>query len=324
MYVTAPSAPAPPGSTEPVRLGLARVDYQQFTDGAPYGWDDHVYFRDLLRAFGLDCPPEQFQGRRNSFTDMVSAMATRLRPRHDRFDVAVLTGVTPDSQPGFPMCRLTELVTHAGLAFAVFDQGVLAPFTALEVLASILRAHRATDHSAAPRDDTTTGDGESSALLMVMEQSALMLEQPMAERFQVAQDSAVVLVLTDTGGLGTVSTPTTVMTDASDVTAHLTDALAATEPAPGQRRVLVCGFGIEPTLAPVAEADEVLHCPPGRPGAGVWIELAEHIDEWTQSGAQVVLADHDDVARRLSLCTVDLPRATAGVRSSDPVRTEVS
>ena len=64
-------------------LGLARVEHQLFrpAQGQPFGWDDHIYFPDLMRSYVLDCPMEQFARQRNSFTDMISMMLPRLSSR---------------------------------------------------------------------------------------------------------------------------------------------------------------------------------------------------------------------------------------------------
>jgi hypothetical protein len=270
MYVTAPPAR---GARPVSAFRLARVEHQVLGTGQPFGGEDRIYFTDLMAAYGVECRQEQFDGRRNSYTDLVLGMLPRLHPFDDRFDVAVLTGVTTDSHPGFPMASLTERVDGAGLAFAVLDQGVVTPFTALRVLASTLR-----------------GAGPARALLIVVDQSALMHDEPVAPRFRIEHDSAVVLVLDAGGDLGTVSVPRSYAVSADDIGAHLAT--------PGP---VICGQG----LAPHASAlDEVVHAPAGLPATGVWATLAANLDRLR--GGRVVLADYDEDLGLLATCAVDL------------------
>jgi hypothetical protein len=207
---------------------------------------------------------------------MVVAMLPRLEPFARDLDLAILTGVSPDSQPGFPVGRMSDVVPGLGLAFAVFDNGVAAPFTAMRVLASGIRAEHA-----------------RRAVLLVLDQSTLLHDEPVPARLRLDRDSAVALVLDEHGELGTVWTPQSAVVAAGEVTATLAAVEADT---------LVCGRGIDapPEHLPAVPA------PHGLPATGVWSVLAANLSRWR--GRRVVLADYDADHQRLSHCTVEVAR----------------
>lgn len=305
MYTAAsPSAPPATGpAATPAVLaigsGLARVEHLLLGEGRPFGWDDHIYFPDLMRSYGIDCRADFFEGRRNSFTDMTEAILPRLGPFADRFDVAILTGATTDSQPGFPMSRLSELVPDAGLAFAVFDQGVLAPFTALRLAVATVGADRA--------------ERAGRAMLLIMDQSTVLHDLPITERLRPDHDSVVALVLDPAGDLGTVRAPRSVAVSAA-VSAESAAACVADELAaelagarnPAGHTALVCGLGLAARLPRALPVEEVLRPEPGLPATGIWALFAAHLPRWRTAGARVVLADLDEDQGRLDLCVIDV------------------
>jgi hypothetical protein len=228
-----------------------------------------------MTSYGIDCPPALFDRPRTSFTDMVLGLLPDLGRYADGLDVAVLTGVTPDCQPGFPVGRLSDAVTGLGLAFAVFDQGVVAPFTALRVLAGAARADQA-----------------RRAALFVLDQSTPVHERPVPERLRVREDCAVALVLDAGGELGTVWEPESSVVPAGEVAARV-----AAVPADQ----LVCGLGLAP-YRPAGRS--VRSAPAGLPATGVWAVLADGLAGWR--GRRVVLADYDADEQRLCTCAVDV------------------
>uniref|UniRef100_UPI003D74018B hypothetical protein n=1 Tax=Micromonospora wenchangensis TaxID=1185415 RepID=UPI003D74018B len=277
--------PPPPPAGEPAPLGLARAVHQVFGPGRPFGNDDHVYYPDLMRSYGTTCPPGAFEGRRNSFTDMVVAVLPQLRPHADRFDLAVLAAATPDSQPGFPMCHLSTLVPDAGLAFAVLDQGLITAFTALQVLAN--RARR---------------DAAGRLLLIAVDQSALLHELPVPQRLRVARDAVAALAFDPAADGGRLYPPRSVPTVSRPPEAALVEALAEYGP-----QVLVTGAGLAGRVPPVPAGTRVLAAQPGQPVTGVWREVAARLPRWQVDGARVLIADHDQ--QRLATCLLDVPAA---------------
>jgi hypothetical protein len=276
-------------------LGLARVEHQMFqpAEGRPFGWDDHIYFPDLMRSYGLDCPMEQFDRQRNSFTDMIAMMLPRLHPFDDHFDIAVLSAVTPDSQAGYPMCYLAEATRlESGLGFGVMDQGVIAPFTALSVLATYVRAERAT-----------------RGLLLIIDQSTLLHTRPVIPRLRVALDSAVALVWDAADPIASAAEPRSFPVPATvQVGGYIAQLLGPRAWAgTSQRRVLVCGYGLAEHLTEHPAADQVLRASPGLPATGAWALVAAQLPHWQASGASVLVADFDQDQHRLSTCVIEVP-----------------
>jgi hypothetical protein len=298
-YTAAP--PGPPdrrAGADRIPLAVARVEHLSVRPARPFGDEDRVYFTDLMRSYGVECPEHLFDAARTSFTDLVEAILPRLRPYDDRFDLAVLAGVTPDCQPAFPMCRLGDAVPGAGLAFQIADQGVVAAFTALDVIGKSLLV-----------------DGGRRALLIVLDQSAFLHTRPLPERLRVTADSAAVLVLDEAGRLGSVAAPRAVPAGAADVAAALDAELRQAWPAAPD--ALVCGSGLVPHVPGGVRAGRVLPAPPGLPGTGVWAVLAAHLPRWRDGGARVVLADFDEEQGRLSTCAIEVAPAAdtpAGAR----------
>ncbi|TDB74911.1 hypothetical protein E1165_13150 [Micromonospora sp. KC723] len=240
-----------------------------------------------MRSYGTTCPPGAFEGRRNSFTDMVTAVLPRLRPHADHFDLAVLAAITPDSQPGFPMCHLSTLVPDAGLAFAVLDQGLVTAFTALHVLANRVRH-----------------DGAGRLLLIAVDQSALLHELPVPHRLRVERDAVVVLAFDLAGEGGRLYPPRTVPTGSRTPAEALAEALAESGP-----QVLVTGAGLAGRLPTVPAGTRVLAAPPGQPVTGVWQVAATRLARWQVDGARVLIADYDSDQERLATCLLDVPAA---------------
>ncbi|GAA2868984.1 hypothetical protein GCM10010443_34020 [Actinoplanes cyaneus] len=279
MYTATPPTPAAPGTAAPpVVLPLARIEPAIFGPGGPFGGDDRIYFTDLLTSYGLPAPaPEQFDRPRNSFTEMVEALVARLGPAARSLELAVFCGVTPDVQPGFPGGRLADLVPGLSLAFALFDQGLAGPYTALDVLARTVPA------------DTTR-----HAALFVLDQSTLLHSEPVPGRLRVDRDGAVAVVLGGDGELGTIRPLGTVAVPAGEQAARL----AAIERELAVD-VVVAGRGLAAHRVEGSPA-----AVPGLPATGTWLTLAAHATAWR--GRRVLLADYDADQQRLGACTVEL------------------
>ncbi len=285
MYTATQAEPGVAGPA-PAPLRLVRLEHAVFGPGGPFGGDDRIYFTDLMGSYDIACPPELFDRPRNAFTEMVESMVARLGPLARRLELAVLCGVTPDAQPGFPGGRLTDLIPGLALTFAVSDQGLVAPYTALDLLVRTARADR-TRHAA----------------LFVLDQATLLHEEAVPRRLRVARDCAVALVLGEDGDLGTVRSLRTVAVPAGEVAARLAAVEADVRP-----DVVLCGAGLAPYraadgagLAPYRAADGVAD---GLPATGVWTALAAALTGWR--GRRVLLADYDVEQQRLGGCTVDL------------------
>ena len=250
-----------------------------------------VYLTDLLRPYGLGLDPDALERGGQSYGEMAEALIRLAVPDGESVDLLVLAYSVPDITPGRATTTYLSHVCPGGpMAFAVSDQGSAGPFTALRLL----------------REYARTG-GARRALLLVVEQSALPYD-PGVPVTLPDRNSGVALLFGEPGpgervaGLGAVTTrplsagPTTAdlgpLGDGPDpVTAILSATLAAQAPALGGVKQLT-----------VAEA--------GRPGTGVWWELAgELTGELADPAAgprRLCLADYDAELRCLSLATVDV------------------
>lgn len=257
----------------------------------PFSAHDHDYFRDLLASFGQTLDQSAFDAGRVSFTELIAALVGDLGPYADRYDLALLASVTADAEPGWPMCYLSTAVPHPGLAFAVGEQGVLAPFTTLRLAADWARL-----------------DGIDRVLVFVLDQSTVLHTGPIPDRLRATEDAGVVLVLAAGCG-GGVGMPETVLAEAGEIPGLWASYLA--ELAAADRPVTVVAGPELLTLLPAepAGAVEVVAAPPGKPATGIWSVLAQWLPKWTIEGQLVVLADYDHDLRRLARCAIEiLPR----------------
>lgn len=297
---TTPPACGPAGTTAVGRapLRLAGIERQLFAEGRPYRRkaDRQAFSSDLLAAHGMVCDPEHFESARTTFQEMVEALLPRLGTLGDRFDLAVLAHTTPDSEPSWPMCFLSGAVPAAGMAFAVSDQGVSAPFSALRMVVGSGRTH-----------------GARRAQLWVADQKAIMHDHPVPDRIRPRCDAAVVLVFDEAGTLGSMDVSQFNDVGSGDIADRLDDLLGAGDAAAPW--TLVCGQGLRAhearlsrwTTGPSAAA--LLSAGNGMPCTGVWWLVADELPGWRRTGRRVVIADYDEELRYLSVGVLDVPAA---------------
>lgn len=246
---------------------LRRIGRHDFGVGTPFTEDEKVYFRDLLASHGLPCPEERFAGGRTTFTEMVEWVIDWLGPVDDPFDIALLAHTTPDAQPGSPMSFLTTAVPVSGVAFAVSDQGVVAPFTALDLLSRHERG-----------------------LLVIADQRALVHDLPVPEVVAPRRDSAVVLEFGGSAGLATVAP--CLRTDVRPV--DIGPVLADVDP----DATVVVGAGVARHWQP----DGAVTIHNGAPCTGLWAALADLVAG--SATGRVVLVDYEETLGCLGTCVV--------------------
>ncbi|MFC7545963.1 hypothetical protein [Plantactinospora sp. GCM10030261] len=122
-----------PARAGPLRLARVVVDPGvPPTSGHGYAPAVAGYLADLAGLHGLPDRPADFAGAaRTTFTDLVRPLVAEVAGKPT--ELVVLAHVTPDAEPGWPASFLTGALPGAPLAFAVADQGVAAPFTALRI-----------------------------------------------------------------------------------------------------------------------------------------------------------------------------------------------
>jgi hypothetical protein len=293
---TPPAPPTAPGHQVPFPLGLARIEHAVFHNEGRFSASERTYFTDLMASYAMNPHDTALAGGRTSFTDMVTAVLPRLGRYASGFDLAVLCGAVPDVQPGFPVGHLSDAVPDAGLGFAVFDQGVIAPFTALRLVAAAART-----------------SGCRRALVLVTDQSCLLHTRPVPDWLRPEQDSMVVLALEGGPGTDVISAPQSSTARPQDVAMLLEQhqarlgTLATTT---------LVGHGLARCLPDPPSTLDTVVTGPGAPCTGLWSALAGRLDGWREEGRNVLLADYDETQQRLSTCTLRIRPSRGPARSA--------
>lgn len=286
MSVTGPPAPGGPRG-----LRLRRAARRVFGDTSVLSRDPQlpVFMGDLVRPYGLPFRPDVLAaGRGHTYGEMAEALIPAVVSPDEPVDLLVLAFGIHDVRPGRATATyLSSVCPGAPTAFAVCDQGTLAPFTALRLLGEYAR------------------DGSCRrGLLVVAEQSALHY-RPAGPGPVPDRHATVVLLfdLADGGGgrLGGVRQRAGVGVDA------LPRALAAEVAALAAGRgdvTLVPGAGL--AGVPLPEGVRLRPGPAGQPHTGPWWELAG-----PSAGGLLLLADADPAAGELAVAALDFTRPPA-------------
>lgn len=275
MYLAGALAQAPMGvGRRPFRISMAASRVA----GAGRAYDPGLisYFADLAALYGLKHRADYFlRVRRNTFTELVDGALGRFDGKLGPVDIAVLAHSTPDAEPGWPACYLAEALPGDPLVMAVSDQGTVAPFSALRIIA-----------------DYMAFDGMERALLVIADQTTLMSdEQPPSRAAMPTQDAVVALLLERQDQGGELSTSQFSDIGVDEAVTTVAELARSTGPA-----VLTVG----PDLAGVAElCPAVRVAEPGRPCTGTWDGLGA-------SGGLALVADYDRALRYLGLCLVEV------------------
>jgi len=285
-----PAAPPPSG------LRLERITTYSFTaaDSGARGLSDSDlgHFTALYGPEALG--PWVADATAVNHHDMVRAIAEDLGPQLDGVDLVITVQASPDClHQSFPGCVLGALLPGDPLVLGVSEQGVAGPFTALRTAAGLL----------------ATGAAHK-ALIVLLEQSSLPPGEVRPER-----DLAVALLLgTDLGAgqgiaLGRPQVTVTGRLDAFDPdrTGPAPIDLPIDPDAQEAAELLVLGEGLA-DLTP-GPGVSVLRAESGHPCAGVWLALADLLNDGVPAGTRVLLADRDP---RLPY-TCSLPLTTSAV-----------
>ncbi|MBQ1026062.1 hypothetical protein [Micromonospora sp. C95] len=256
---------------------------------APYPEHDRIYFTNLLASYGLPAPDHFAAAGRVTFTELVAALLSDLGAQLSPFDLALMTSVTSDSELGWPMCYLRHVLPDTGLAFAVADQGVVAPFTALHLAVQRVR----------------TG-GARRVLLVMLDQAALLHDGQVPDRMRVEGNAGVALALdaSDTGGAA-VSAVHSRRVDRSDVAGLWTRLVGQARDSSDLAITAVCGLGLLDTL-PASPPAETAAPAPGVPCTGIWQTFLTRLPQWRTTGRRLLLADYDPELGRLAHCLIDI------------------
>jgi hypothetical protein len=222
------------------------------------------FFRDLLGPFGAKPDEERLRaGTHIQHRQMAETLIAADGIRDSRPQLVVVAHALPDLVPFTAIApMLTERLHGSATCFAISEQGLAAPFTALRVAAAYRRSARADE-----------------VLLAVLEQTTVPLPFPLVDDHSLI-DSGVLLTL-GTNGAG-------LTLDRAGYSASVADALAG-HPADDRTLVVLGAWPGDPVPDgyPVHRAERGSYC------TGVWLELAENWQQWQQQYRTVVLCDTD-------------------------------
>ncbi|BCJ61921.1 hypothetical protein [Micromonospora endophytica] len=244
-------------------------------DGNAYERDEALlaYQRDLLAPYGIEVDEDLMKQSRNiGFRELAEELMDRCPSPFGTPDLLILAYGLPDRYPLKTVTtRLNALFGGGSRSFAVSENGLRAPFTALRIADAYARSGKA-----------------ASLALFVCEQTTLPYRDPLVHDTPLL-DSAVLLYFdtgTDTGYRLIASRAA-----GSDV--PLGELLAGQRPAlPPGPALLVAGPW--PTDDQLGGLDLPVHrCQPGGYCTSVWLDLVRHHEEWATQYASLVLCDTD-------------------------------
>ena len=133
-------------TTSPAPLALRTACAVVRRDGHAYQRDDelNIYHRDLLALFGLEVDEELLRRSRNIGFCELAEQALRAAPQVIRDpDLLVIAYGLPDLEPlRTASSYLNHLMGGGSRSFAVSDQGMRSPFTALRIADGYARSGR--------------------------------------------------------------------------------------------------------------------------------------------------------------------------------------
>ncbi|MFY1670279.1 hypothetical protein ACN27G_10000 [Plantactinospora sp. WMMB334] len=233
--------------------------------------DCAIFERDLLVRFGIQRDEERLrQGANLGFTELAESVIGALPFRLTSPDLLVFAFGLPDMIALKHVAqRVSYLLGGGSHCFAVSEQGLRAPFTALRVADAFARSGRC-----------------RTLALIVCEQNTYAYPDPFVEENKVP-NSAALLYFDDAGRYefhGTRMAPR-----GTPLRALLGHVTAGLEP---DSTLLVAGSWAD--AGELAATGLPIHR--GAPGpycTGVWLDLARHHEEWGAAYRSVVLCDTD-------------------------------
>jgi hypothetical protein len=243
-------------------------------NGNPYQPDERVtaYHREMLAQFGAEVDEELLKRSPNiGYPQLCEEVLAALPVRCRDPDLLLLAYGLPDM---FPLksttAHLNFLLGGGSRSFAVSEQGLRAPFTALRIADAYARSGRC-----------------ASLALFICDQTTLPCHDPIVHDTPLV-DSAVLLYFDDRGG-GLAYQPGS----RPDGTRRLGELLAAAMTGlDAARTLVVAGSWVDDAeLAPAGP--NVHRAAPGTYCTGVWLDLARHHEAWSRTYQHLVLCDTD-------------------------------
>jgi hypothetical protein len=244
-----------------------------------------AYIADMLRPYGLPLAAEDRIAQGQSYGEIAGALLTQEVTAGGPVDLLVFAFAVPDVAPWRATASyLSHLCPGQPFAFAVCDQGVAAPFTALRLILEY----------------ASTG-GCRRALLIVAEQAAMPYQ--LAAPAAAPARHAVVTLLCDQSGPGRLAEVRLRAGVAkSEAGSLLVGAIA--DLSAGHDTTTIVGASLAAAIPSASLPGQVVVAPPGQPCTGVWWEVAGGLPAWA---GRVLLADYDPLLGQLCLAAIETP-----------------
>ncbi|GAB7046496.1 hypothetical protein [Catenuloplanes indicus] len=241
-------------------------------EARPYHRDEGllVYHRDLAAPFDAEVREQRLaEGTNVTFTHLAELLLDRT-PFPSRVpDMIIVSYALPDWYPFMTVAaHVDHLLGGGSRCFAVSEQGLCAPFTALRIASAYARSGRC---------DTMA--------LLVLEQGTLPYHEPLVHDTPLA-DSGVLLRFGAAGGFHVHSVYAGL---ADEPLGTVLDRAVASMPAAGT--LVVAGPWTNPGA--LAGRGPVLRVTAGSYCTSVWLELARQHELWAGQYRAVVLCDTD-------------------------------
>ncbi|MEU8566799.1 hypothetical protein AB0C51_00285 [Streptomyces pathocidini] len=251
-------------------------------DPVALGW-----FQDLLGPFGAKADEELLRrGAAVRHHELADRLAAAEGVRTSRPQLLIVTHALPDVVPFTAVAPyLTARLggtTPVAACFAIGQQGLAAPFTALRIAAAFRRAGRATE-----------------VVLAVLEQTTLPTPFPLVHDTPLV-DSAAALVLGpaphepgEGWELLRVASDASVGAAGSLGSAGSIGSALRREAARDGTLVVLGSWVAESVADALPEGSAVHRTAPGSYCTGVWLELAENRQKWQSAYRRAMLCDTD-------------------------------
>lgn len=230
------------------------------------------HHRDLLASFDLSLDEQLLRQSSNvSQAELLERLLDADKVRHRRPDLLIVAYAVPD----FWTTRITaahanKLTGGCATSFAVSEQGLGAPFTALRIAAGFHAAGRC-----------------GTAVIAVLEQTTLAYRDEFVHGTPLI-DSGALLVLDDAAGGMRFRRVLSQLT-----AAEMAECLAElSRRMDGADTLLVTGPWVDPGMTGSLPFERYV-APDGSYCTSVWLALARHQHDWTDAFGGVILCDFD-------------------------------
>jgi hypothetical protein len=266
--------------------------------GYPCHFESEVieFNQSLLEPYGMKFEPEwASKGRNFTFLALAEQILYSLHDPLPEPDLIIVAYALPDphSLKKTLSSHLNNVLGGGSISFAISEQGLAAPFTALRVADSFARSGRC-----------------RSAALFILEQATFPYKVPFAQDAGLV-DSGVLMLLGKAG-----SWDMTAVRSAGPHT-ELPELIRVPAGQPAHDVLVVAGPWID--LGRVEAAGPKIHrAPPGSYCTSVWLELARHYQDWTRDYTTIVLCDTDPgtgISQAATLSRAGHPARCAGPRT---------